>query len=71
MIAPIRETDLAAQGRLRTGRDVRRLVASLFLDQDCETTRAAPPIARWKAWLLVSWAMFVTLAYFASMLDLF
>jgi hypothetical protein len=71
MIAPIRETDPPAQSRSQTPRDVRRLVASLFLDEDREAKPAAPPIPRWKAWLLVSWATIFTLIYCAAMLGLF
>ncbi len=69
MIAPIREAE-APQKRSRTSGDVRRLVASLFLDEAGEETRPAPSVSRWKAWLLVAWATVITLVYFAAMLDL-
>jgi hypothetical protein len=70
MIAPIREADPPSQGRSRTSGEVRRLVASLFLDEAVEENRPVPPISRWKAWLLIGWAAVITLIYFAAMLDL-
>ncbi len=71
MIAPIRDTGVTTEDPSRTPRDVRQLVASLFLDEDRQGRRSPPPIARWKAWLLVSWAAIVTGIYLAAMLDLF
>ncbi|MHB8902331.1 MAG: hypothetical protein ACYC6Y_26525 [Thermoguttaceae bacterium] len=71
MIAPIREIVPLSESRSRTPRDVRRLVASLFLDGERGGRPEAPPMRRWKAWLIVSWASLVTLIYLAEMLDLF
>lgn len=69
MIAPIREVDPPPGEQSRTHGDVRRLIASLFLEDAGQPRRPAPAIARWKAWLLIAWATVVTLVYFAAMLD--
>ncbi len=70
MICPIRETESPSQGQSGASDDVRRLVASLFLDEARENERPAPSVPGWKAWLLIAWAAVVTLAYMAAMLDL-
>ena len=70
MIAPIRETETHAQERPRTSDEVRRLVASIFLDETRENLRPARSIPSWKAWALVAWATVLTLIYLATMLDL-
>jgi hypothetical protein len=70
MIAPIRETEPPAQDRPRTSDEVRRLVASIFLDETRDDSRPARSIPGWKAWALVAWATVLTLIYFAAMLDL-
>ncbi len=70
MIAPIREVEPPPQRRPRTSDEIRRLVASLFLDEAGDDRRPAPSVPRWKAWLLIAWASAVTLVYFAAMLDL-
>ena len=70
MIAPIRETDAPAEHRSQASTEVRRLVASLFLDEARFDSRPARPIASWKAWALVIWAGALTLVYLAAMLDL-
>jgi hypothetical protein len=71
MIAPIREAEPPPRAKPRRTSDVRRLVASLFLDDDRAQQRPAASVVRWKAWLLVVWAVAITIVYFASMLDLF
>lgn len=70
MIAPIRETEPPIEQSSKTSNEVRRLVASLFLDEARDDTRSTRPIARWKAWALIAWAGVLTLIYFAAMLDL-
>ncbi len=70
MIAPIREAEPPPQHPPRTSDEVRRFVASLFLDEARDDRRAAPSVPRWKAWLLIAWATAITLVYFAAMLDL-
>ena len=70
MIAPIRETELPAEGRPRTSKEVRRLLASLFLDETRDVSRSGPSVPGWKAWFLVAWATILTLVYLATMLDL-
>ena len=71
MIAPIREQEPPTQRRPRTSDEVRRLVASLFLDEARDESPPARSVPSWKAWALVAWATILTLIYFASMLDLF
>ena len=70
MIAPIRQADPPAQHRPRTSAEVRRLVASLFLEDSRNESRPARSVPSWKAWTLVVWATVLTLVYLASMLDL-
>lgn len=70
MIAPIREAEPGSENRPRTPREVRRLVASMFLNEEDKAHRPAPAIPRWKAWLLVAWATTVTVVYLAAMLNL-
>lgn len=70
MIAPIRETEPPVEEGTHASREVRRLVASLFLDEDREVDPAPSPVSHWKAWLLVGWAAAITLVYLASMLNL-
>lgn len=70
MIAPIREAEPPAQRRPRTTDEVRRFVASMFLDQSAGDERPTSLVSRWKAWLLIGWAIGITLVYFAAMLDL-
>ncbi|MGD9127286.1 MAG: hypothetical protein PVH19_07880 [Planctomycetia bacterium] len=64
MIAPIRETK---PKRRRTGGSLhtaRTWIASTL----CGSQDAPTPIARWKAWLFVSWIFLVTILYGLSML---
>ncbi len=70
MIAPIREVEPPTERRPRGSDEIRRLVASLFLDKAGDDRRPAPPVPRWKAWLLIAWAAVITLVYLATMLDL-
>jgi hypothetical protein len=71
MIAPIREKEPPAQHRPRTSAEVRRLVASLFLEETGSDSPPARSVPKWKAWALIFWATILTLVYFAAMLDLF
>jgi len=71
MIAPIREVEPSVRRRPRTSDEVRRLVASLFLDEARDESSPARSVPSWKAWALVVWATVLTLVYLASMLDLF
>ena len=70
MIAPIRETEPPTQDRPRTSDEVRRLIASIFLDEAGSDSRPARMVPSWKAWALVLWAAVLTLVYLAAMLDL-
>lgn len=70
MIAPIREAEPSPRHAKRTSSEVRRLVASLFLDDAPDDRPSVPSVPGWKAWLLIVWATVVTLIYVAAMVDL-
>ncbi len=69
MIAPISPTEAPAP-RPRRPHPVRRLVGSLLLPRPTSGRTAPPPIAAWKAWLLIGWATAVVVVYLVKMLHL-
>lgn len=68
MIAPIRERDRQTPEETSRFREMRRLVASLFLAEAGELKREAAPIAAWKAWCFLAWAAAIAGIYLLTMI---
>ena len=66
MIAPLRESNVAAPEPPHRLAEAHRYVATTLLDDS--TADRARPIAPWKAWALVGWMVLVTVFWVASML---
>lgn len=68
MIAPIREEGRQASEETSRFQEMRRIVASLFLEETGEPKWKPAPIAAWKAWSFLAWAAAITGFYFLSMI---